>query len=403
MFGMNGLNVEKVRKDFPVLDGKIIYFDNACMSLKPKQVVEKMNEYYNEYPACGGRSGHTLAKRVELEVDKAREEVRKLINAKHSSEIIFTRNATEGINFVSQSLGLKAGDEVIVSDKEHNSNLIPWLKLKKQGVKVVISRTNEEGTFNLENFRRCFSSRTKLVSVVHTSNLDGVTNPIKEIAKIAHENKTLILVDGAQSFPHKEIDVVELDIDFFVLSGHKALGPTGIGILYGKRKLLENLPPFLVGGHMVVDSTYEDYELAEIPDRFEAGLQDYAGLIGFGEACRYLGKIGLKEIGKHELKLNKIVSEGLSGEKKIKILGPKEPEKRGGIFTFYIEGMNSHDVAKILDSSKKIAVRSGAFCVHSWFNSRKIEGAVRASFYLYNTEEEAKLFVEEVKKILKFV
>ncbi len=398
---MFGFNVSKVREDFPVLKKGVIYFDNACMSLKPRQVVEKMNEYYNEYPACSGRSGHALAKKVELEADTARAEVKKLINAKHDEEIIFVRNATEGINLVANGLDWKEGDEVIVSDKEHNSNLIPWLKLKKKGVKVVISKTNEDGTFNLGNFEKCFSKKTKLVAIVHVSNLDGVENPLDKISKIARERGVLVLADGAQSFPHKEIDVRKLDVDFFVLSGHKALGPTGVGVLYGNKDLLEKMEQFIVGGHTVLDSTYEDYKPEVLPHKFEAGLQDYAGIIGFGEACRYLRKIGFKEIEKHELKLNKIVTEGLLAEKKIKLVGPKEPEKRGGIFTFNVQGMKSHDVAKMLDSSKKIAARSGAFCVHSWFNSRKLDGAVRASFYFYNTEEEVKLFVEEVRKIVQ--
>lgn len=401
---MFGFDVEKVRKDFPILGKGIIYFDNACMSLKPRQVVEKMNEYYNEYSACGGRSAHKLSKKVDEEVESARREVQKLINAGSPEEIIFVRNGTEAINLVANALDWKEGDEIIVSDKEHNSNLIPWLKLKKRGVKVRVCEGDKDGTFNLGNFRRCFSSRTKLVAVVHASNLDGVENPINEIAKIAHEKKALLLVDGCQSFSHCEINVKEIGCDFFALSGHKALGPTGVGVLYGKKELLEGLEQFIVGGHTVMDSTYEGYKQEVLPYKFEAGLQDYAGIIGFGEACRYLRKVGLKNIEKHINNLNKIVSEGLAGladEGKIEIIGPREAEKRGSIFTFNIKGMSAHDVAKILDVSKGIALRSGAFCVHSWFNAHKLDGAVRASFYFYNTEEEAKLFVEEVKKIVK--
>lgn len=396
------LNPNKIREDFPILKKGVIYFDSACMSLKPKQVVEKMNEYYNEYPACSGRSGHKLSKKVEYEIDSVRTEIRKMIGAKEDCEIVFTRNTTEGINLVANSFKLEKGDEVIVSDKEHNSNLIAWLKLKEKGIKVVISKTNSDNTFNLENFKKCFSGKTKLVSVVHVSNLDGVENPIREIAKITHEHGAVLVVDGAQSFPHMEINVRDLGIDFLACSGHKALGPTGTGFLYGKKELLEKLSPFILGGHTVIDSTYENYKLEKIPDRFEAGLLDYAGIIGFGEACRYLKKVGLGKIKKHEIKLNKLVTEELSKNEKIEIIGPEDAEMRGGIFTFNIKGIDSHDVAKMLDSSKNIAVRSGAFCVHSWFNNQKIKGAVRASFYLYNTEEEARLFIEEVNKISKF-
>jgi cysteine desulfurase / selenocysteine lyase len=401
MFG--GFNVEKVRKDFPILGQKLIYFDNACMSLRPKSVVEKMNDYYFDYGACAGRSGHKLSKKTELEVDLARKELQKLIGAGSTEEIIFCRNATEGINLVANAIDWSEGDEIIVTDKEHNSNLIPWLKLKAKGVKVKVCSSNGDGSFNLDNFEKCFSKKTRLVAVVHVSNLDGVENPVGEIVKIAHSYGVWVLVDGAQSVPHKEVDVRKLDVDFFVFSGHKALGPTGTGVLYGKKDLLNELGQFIVGGQTVLDSTYSDYEEELLPKKFEAGLQDYAGMIGLGEACRYLRKVGLKNIEKHEINLNKIVTGKLGGNEKIEIIGPAEAEKSGGIFTFNVRGMSAHDVAKMLDVSKGIALRSGAFCVHSWFNARNSKGAVRASFYLYNTEEEAEIFVKEVEKILRIV
>ena len=394
-------NVEKIREDFPVLSKSIIYFDSACMSLKPKQVIDKINEYYNEYPGCAGRSSHKLASRVEEEVAKARNEVKNFINAKYDSEIIFTRNTTESLNLVANSFGLKQGDEVIISDKEHNSNLLPWLKLQEKGIKVVVVESDQDNTFNLENFRNSFTSNTKLVSVVHVSNLDGVENPIKEIAQITHQNNALLLVDAAQSVPHKEVDVRKLDVDFMAFSGHKMLGPTGTGVLYGKKELLEKLDQFIVGGETVIDSTYQDYKKEELPMRFEAGLQDYAGIIGLGEACRYLKKIGLKKVADHETKLNKMITEALVDNEKIELIGPKEAEKRGGIFSFNIKGMDMHHVARMLDKSKSIMTRSGAHCVHSWFNKHNMKGSVRASLYLYNTEEEVKLFVEEIKKILE--
>jgi cysteine desulfurase/selenocysteine lyase len=300
---------------------------------------------------------------------------------------------------VANAIDWKAGDEIIVSDKEHNSNLIPWLKLKEKGVNVKVCKTNEDGTFNLKNFGNCFSKKTRLVSVVHVSNLDGVENPIQEIAKVAHEHGAMILVDGCQSVGHKEVDVRKLDVDFFVFSGHKALGPSGTGVLYGKKDLLNKLGQFMVGGQTVLDSTYEGYDEELLPKKFEAGLQDYGGIIGLGEACRYLRKVGFKEIEKQEAKLNKMATELLAKNEKIEIIGLKDSGKRSGIFTFNIKGMKSHDVAKMLDSSKGIAVRSGAFCVHSWFNAKKMDGAVRASFGFYNTEEEVKTFVKEVEKI----
>lgn len=400
---MFGYNVEKIRQDFPILKKPIIYFDNACMSLKPQQVIDKINEYYTSYTACTGRSSHKFANEVGVQVAKTRDEVRKLINARYDKEIIFTRNTTEGINLVANSIGLKKGDGVIISDKEHNSNLLPWLKLKEKiGIKVVVADSNPDNTFNLEYFKNAFSTgKIKLVSLVHTSNLDGVTNPIKEIAKITHDNNALLLVDGAQSVPHKEVDTRKIDIDFLSFSGHKMLGPTGTGVLYGKIDLLEKLEQFIVGGETVIDSSYQDYKLEEIPMRFEAGLQDYAGIIGLSEACRYLKNVGLNNIGKHEIKLNKLITESLTNNEKIELIGPGEPEKRGSIFSFNIKGKDMHHVSKILDTSKNIMTRSGAHCVHSWFNKHNMKGSVRASLYLYNTEEEAQVFVDEVKKIIK--
>lgn len=396
-----GYNINKIRKDFPVLSKKIIYFDNACMSLKPWQVINKLNEYYTQYTACAGRSTHRFANKVEMEVAKSRSEIRKFINAKHDAEIIFTKNTTEGINIIANSFGLKQRDEVIISDKEHNSNLIPWLKLGKKGIKLVIVESNPDNTFNLEKFKKSFSENTKLVSIVHTSNLDGVTNPIEEIAKITHESNCLLLVDAAQSVPNKEVDVRNLDVDFLSFSGHKMLGATGTGVLYGKKELLENLDQFIVGGETVIDSTYDSYQREELPMRFEAGLQDYAGIIALGEACRYLKRVGLMKIKEHENKLNKIITDGLKNEENIEIIGPKDPEKRGGIFSFNIKGVDIHHVSRMLDKSKNIMTRSGAHCVHSWFNKHSMKGSIRASLYLYNTEEEARIFVEEIKNIIQ--
>ncbi|RMF54553.1 cysteine desulfurase [Candidatus Woesearchaeota archaeon] len=396
------MNVEKLREDFPILKKPIIYFDSACMSLKPRQVIEKVSKYYTDYTACAGRSSHKFAHEVEIQVAGTRKEVKCLINAKRDSEIIFSKNTTESINLIANSFGLKPGDEVIISDKEHNSNLLPWLKLAKKGIKVVPVESNEDNTFNINNFEKAFTENTKLVSVVHTSNMDGVTNPVKEIVKIAHNNNAAVLVDAAQSVPSKEVDVQSLGVDFLAFSGHKALGPTGTGVLYGKKEMLEKLDQFLMGGETVVDSTYTGYEPEELPARFEAGLQNYAGIIGLGEACKYLKKVGLKNISRHEFKLNKMLSEAFADNEKISILGPKDPEQRAGIFSFIVSGMDIHDVSGMLSASRNIMLRSGAHCVHSWFNKRGLKGSVRASMYLYNTEEEAQAFIDELNKILKF-
>ena len=388
------MQADRIRQDFEVLKKDIIYFDNACMSLRPKQVVEKINEYYNEYPACSGRSGHRLGRRVEHEVIAARKKIAKFLNAKKDNEVIFTRNTTEAINIVANSFGLKKGDTVILSDKEHNSNLVPWLVLKKKaGIKL---RQFEFG--NIADFEKKVSG-AKLVSCVQTSNIDGTSQDIKALSKIAHKNSARIMVDAAQSAPHKEVDVRKLGIDFLACSGHKMCGPSGTGILYGKIKELEKLEPFLTGGDTVKNTTYDSADLEQIPHRFEAGLQHYAGIAGLGAAVDYLKKIGLKSIQKQELKVNQIMTEEL--KESVQLLGPEDPAKRSGIFSFNIKGVDPHEIAGMLDHSAKIMIRSGMHCAHSWFNAHKLKGSARASLYFYNTEEEAEKFVDEVKKIVR--
>jgi len=391
------IQAEKTRKDFEVLKKGIIYFDSACMSLKPKQVVEKINEYYNEYPACAGRSSHKLGKRLEHEILVARKKISNFINAKKPDEIIFTRNTTESINLVVNSFGLKKGDAVLISDKEHNSNLVPWIMLRnKIGIKL---KTFEFA--NLNDFEKHLTGDVKLVSVAQTSNLDGTSQDVKEMARIAHKKGAKILVDAAQSIPHRGIDVRKMDADFVAFSGHKMLGPSGTGVLYGKMHELEKLSPFITGGDTVKNTTYNSAEMENIPARFEAGLQDYAGIVGLGAAVDYLKKIGMKNIEKHEIILNKIITDGLKD--KVELIGPENPEERGGIFSFNIKNLEPHEVALILDHSTNIMIRSGMHCVHSWFNARKMKGSARASLYLYNTEQEARRFVEEVSKIAKIV
>ena len=388
------MNLEEIRKDFPVLEKGIIYLDSACMSLRPLPVINKIREYYEQYPACGGRSQYSLGKKVTEEVEKSRKEIAEFISAKEK-EIIFTKNTTEGINLVAHSLGFRPGEEIIISGKEHNSNLLPWLKQKEEhGAILQVIPFDQE--FNLEEFQKKLSRKTRLVSVVYTSNLDGTSIPINEVIKLAHENGSLVLLDGAQAVPHQKINAKKMGADFLAFSGHKMLGPSS-GVLYGREELLKQMKSFIVGGGTVKDSHYHFAEWDESPAKFEAGLQDYAGMMGLAEATRYLKKIGFNEIHEHEILLNKMVTERLSG--KVNLVGPLAAEKREGIFSFNIKELDSHLIAGVLDKSKKIAVRSGTHCVHSWFNQHHLKGSVRASFYLYNTMEEAKIFCEEVEKI----
>lgn len=398
------IDVTTLRNDFALLTSpnkKVIYFDSACMSLKPRPVVEAMERYYNEFPACGGRSGHALAERVDREVQRVRIQIATFIGAKHPQEIIFTRNTTEGINLVSQSLDLHSGDIILTTDKEHNSNLVPWLKLIKQkGIQHQVIPSRSDNTIDLEAFRSILrAGGVKLIAFGDTSNLDGVSAPVKELTAIAHEHGALVLVDAAQGVAHHPINVQDLGVDFLAFSGHKLFGPTGTGVLYGKKSLLEALDPFLVGGDTVTQTTYTEYEMLPIPEKFEAGLQDYAGIIGLGAAIDYVTTIGWSFIQTQDHLINQTITEGIQSLKGISIIGPEDPALRGGIVSFTVNGMDAHQCAVMLEQLDGILVRSGQHCVHSWFHARNIPGSVRASFAFYNTLEEAQTVIEAMKKV----
>ncbi len=395
------MNINKIRQDFPILNRKIngqpiIYFDNACMTLKPEQVIDAINDYYLNYSACAGRSIHNLGSEVTVRYNDARDKIRKFINARESKEIIFTKNTTESINLLARSLRLKKGDIVLTTDREHNSNLIPWhIQKDLRGIDHRVVKSNEDNTFNLERFENLMSNKVKLVSMVHTSNLDGYSIPAREIIKIAHDYGALVLLDGAQSASQLSIDVQKLDIDFFAFSIHKMLGPTGIGVLYGKYDLLKNFEPFIVGGNTVEKSTYNSHTLLDSPEKFEAGLQNYAGAIGAGAAADYIMKIGKENIAEYINKLNSYISSKIINIPGISIIGPADPALRGGVISFNIENYEPHNIAVLLDEVN-IMVRSGVFCVHSWFYANNIKGAVRVSLYFYNTIEECKILIDKI-------
>lgn len=401
------MDVNKLRRDFPLLQENngqkpVVYFDNACQSLRPRQVIDAVDLYYQKYPACGGRSMHHLAAEVTHNCEQARAAIAKFLGASRKEEIVFTRNTTEGINLVAHSLGLKPGDVVLISDKEHNSNLIPWQMLaKREGILFKIVHTNPDNTFNLEAFEQMLDGQVKLVSLGYTSNLDGVSIPAEEIIKKAHHNGSLVMLDAAQTAPHKKINVKGLDVDFLALSGHKMLGPSGTGVLYGKYQHLEQMDTFLVGGDTVASSTYDSCEFLPPPEKFEAGLQDYAGMIGLGAAVKYLQDVGMDAIEKQERLINECITAEITSIPGLKLLGPQDPGLRSGIVSFYIDGIDSHRIALMLDQMANIQVRSGQHCVHSWFNAHQIKGSVRASIYFYNTQDEAALLVNSLRKIRK--
>lgn len=410
-------DVETIRADFPAICDDWIYFDSACMSLKPRSVLAAMQEYYEKYSGCHGRSGHRFSKKTTEKFEESRRKVAKFVNA-DAKEIVFTRNTTEGINLLAQqflisnSLISKQGGlrpVVVTTDKEHNSNLVPWLRLKKRGViDHVIVKTNADGTLDPKGLEKALSTSkkqlvkptklAKLVSLGFTSNLDGMTIPAAEVIEVAREHNFLTHLDAAQTAPHTPIDVKNLNVDFLTFSGHKMLGPTGTGVFYGKKELLEEMEPLAPGGGTVVGTTLNDYEFLTAPEKFEGGLQNYAGMIGLGAAVDYLQEIGLEAIHQHEIQLNTFLREEIGRIGRISLIGPVEPNS--GVTSFTVDGMEPHQVALLLDKTEGIMVRSGQFCVHSWFDVRGLGGAVRVSLYLYDTEGEVTRFVKALKQIV---
>ena len=395
------MDVSKYRKDFPILnsDDSPVYLDSACMTLRPQAVIHAITYYYTNYPACGGRSVHKLSWQVTENFEMARDSLRRFMGAEKSSEIVFTKNATESMNIVANGLNLKQGDRVITSDKEHNANVVPWHHLAKyKGIKYDVLPAKDNYYFDIEALKESLDSKTKLFSFVHTSNLDGHTNPAKEIVEICHDKGIRVMIDTAQSAPHKEVNVVDLDVDFAAVSAHKFCGPSGMGALYGKYDELKELIPTYVGGSTVVNSTYKDYELLPPPSCFEPGLQNYAGAIGSGAAAEYIMDIGRDNIQEHENKLNKLMTKELRDVDSLDLVGPSDVNQRGGIFSFNLDGWDPTEIAMHLDEEYNVAIRSGMHCVHSWFNSRGIKGTARASVYLYNNENDVLSFTNAIKE-----
>jgi len=395
------MDVSQIRKDFPTIaENGDVYLDSACQSLRPYQVIDAITSYYKEFPSCGGRSVHSMATKVSMAVDASRETVASFFGCRNANNFIFTKNCTEGMNIVARGFGLGKGDVVLTTDMEHNSNHIQWFGMEADlGIKKRIVKTSFEGEFDIEEFKRQMAKDVKLVSMVHTSNVTGSSIPVKDITEIAHDKGAAVLIDGAQAAPHIPVDLTDLDVDFYSLSVHKMLGPSGMGILYGKEERLKKLKPLMYGGGTVGLATYDSFKLTKHPEKFEAGLMDYAGVIGTAAALRYLNDIGMKNIESHDIELQRIVENGLRDVPGLSIVGPSDPEKRGGIFSFNIKGMGSHDVAMMLDNADRIMIRSGMHCAHPFFVSRDINGCARASFYIYNDENDMIRFTNAVRKL----
>ena len=391
----------KFRHDFPTLEGENppVYLDNACMTLRPKPVIEAIRSYYEESPGCGGRSVHRYATTVSRKMMNCRKKMAELFNANESNEIIFTKNATHSLNQVAKGLSWNKGDVVLTTDREHNSNLVPWLQLEEeQGIDHRVVKSNDDNTFNLENFENACSeagSNLKMVSLSHVGNLDGIATPVKEAAKIAKDFGALVCIDGAQSTPHMKVDVQDLGIDFMAFSIHKMMGPSGMGGLWGRMDLLEGMRSITSGGSTVDTSHYDSLTWSKPPARFEGGLGNYAGILGTSAAIDYISKIDLDAVHEHEVSLNRIMTSILKDVNGLQIIGPEDPAQRGGICSILLDNIDAHDIAILLDEAAGVMVRSGMHCVHSWFNAKGIDrGSLRASAYLYNTEDEVKLFAE---------
>ena len=391
----------KFRQDFPTLEGENppVYLDNACMTLRPKPVIEAIRSYYEESPGCGGRSVHRYATTVSRKMMNCRRKMAELFNANESNEIIFTKNATHSLNQVAKGLSWNKGDVVLTTDREHNSNLVPWLQLEEeQGIDHRVVKSNDDNTFNLENFENACAeagSNLKMVSLSHVGNLDGIATPVKEAAKIAKDFGALVCIDGAQSTPHMKVDVQDLGIDFMAFSIHKMMGPSGMGGLWGRMDLLEGMRSITSGGSTVDTSHYDSLTWSKPPARFEGGLGNYAGILGTSAAVDYISKINLNAVHEHEVSLNRVMTSILKDVNGLRIIGPEDPAQRGGICSILLDNIDAHDIAILLDEAASVMVRSGMHCVHSWFNAKGIDrGSLRASAYLYNTEDEVKLFAE---------
>jgi len=401
------MNIREVRSQFPILDQEIngyplVYLDSAATSQKPLSVIEALNRYYREYNSNVHRGVHTLGNYATEGYEGAREKVRRFIGAGSTQEIIFTRGTTTSINLVASSYARQVcrdGDEIVITPMEHHSNLIPWQQVAKYtGATLKYIELNEDGTLNLDDARRKITANTKVVSCAHVSNVLGTVNPIRELARLAHEQGAVLVVDGAQSTPHMPVNVQELGADFYAFSGHKMCGPTGIGVLYGRKELLEKMEPVEFGGEMI--DTVELYESTwkELPHKFEGGTPIIAGAIGLGAAIDFLNEIGMEAIHKHEQELVKYAMDRLGEIKGLTIYGPK---KRGGLVTFNLGDIHPHDVATVLDSYG-IAVRAGHHCAQPLMRWLNVTATARASFYMYNTEEDIDRLVEGLLKAKEY-
>jgi cysteine desulfurase/selenocysteine lyase len=398
---------KRLRASFPLLheieQGKpLIYLDNSATSQKPQEVIDAMNHYYCHDNANIHRGVYELSERATREFEKTRSIIQTFINAKHAHEIIFVRGTTEAINLVAQSYGrsnLKVLDEIIISTMEHHSNIVPWQMIAEQtGANLRIIPMSDAGELDLETYKKLFTDRTKIVAISHASNALGTINPVKEMIAIAHAHNVPVLVDGAQAAPHMPVDMIDLDCDFYTFSGHKTYGPTGIGVLYGKEKLLNAMPPYQGGGDMIESVSFQKTTYAKLPAKFEAGTPDIGGVVGFGAAINFLKNIGMENIAAHEQELLAYASPKLAAITGLKIIGTAA--NKVGVISFVLDGIHPHDIGTILDDYG-IAIRAGHHCAMPLMERLNLPATARASFGLYNTTEDVDALVNGIYEVQK--
>ncbi|MEW5841488.1 MAG: cysteine desulfurase [Thermoproteota archaeon] len=410
----SALNVKKIRQDFPILKRKVmggkplVYLDNAATTQKPLAVINAISDYYMNYNSNIHRAVHQLAEEATFAFEETRQKVARFINARHTDEIIFTRNATEAINLVAYSWGranVKRGDRVVISEIEHHSNIVPWQILtQEKGGRLEYIGVNDSGYLKMHEYEKYLASkRVKLVSVSQMSNVLGTIIPVEKIIKMSHERGIPVLVDGAQSVPHMQVDVQKMDCDFMAFSAHKMLGPTGVGVLYVKREVLEKMPPFMGGGDMIKEVHKYETRYNDLPYKFEGGTPNIADVIGFGAAIDYLSNLGMDRVREHEIEITKYALEKITGVKGVTLYGPPNAMDRGGVVSFNIGDIHPHDLATIMNDHG-VAIRSGHHCAQVLMERLDVSATSRASFYIYNTKEEVDIFIgalSEARRLFK--
>ena len=403
-------SVDKIRRDFPILERNInghplVYLDSAATTQKPQSVIDAITSYYTGYNANVHRGLHTLAEEATTAMEITRDKTAAFIGNVKREEVVFTRNATESINLVASSWGrknIKQGDRIVLTQMEHHANLVPWIMLAKEtGAELEYIPIDQSGYLDLTNINKIINAKTKIVAMTHMSNVLGTINPIKEIISIAHKNNAIVLIDGAQSVPHMSVNVINLDADFYVFSAHKMLGPTGVGVLYAREELLNEMEPVLFGGEMINEVRFDYADWAELPMKFEAGTPNIADLVAFTPALDYLNNIGMDEIRDHEIDITAYALEEIKKLDFIKIFGPDNALDRGGVISFVDDKIHPHDHAQFLDS-KGVAVRAGHHCAQPLVKLLGVTSTSRASFYIYNSFEEVDKLVEALKEARRY-